>query len=163
MHQGRTQCQLAKSVEEKRPSVTFSGADQTKNRGRTGRRFRRLIFFKKKIIKPAKKPRMSTRTATSLKSNICPDGTDSSFAQQRPSGRFDALIDMGNPMKGINILPFLRRSLEGRALKAMGPFEVLELSRTICEEAAPRRWPRKVIFKARSYLCYILPPHLLTR
>jgi hypothetical protein len=27
----------------------------------------------------------------------------------RPSGRFDALVDMGNPMKGINLFPYLRR------------------------------------------------------
>ena len=31
----------------------------------------------------------------------------------RPSGRFDALVDMGNPMKGINLFPYLRRRVEG--------------------------------------------------
>jgi hypothetical protein len=62
----------------------------------------------------------------------------------RPSGRFDAFVDMGNPMKGINLFPYLRRRVEGRALRAMGPCEGLELSRTVCEAAAPRRWPREV-------------------
>ena len=61
-----------------------------------------------------------------------------------PSGRFDALVDMGNPMKGINLFPYLRRRVEGRALKAMGPLEVLELSRTVCEAAVPQRWPHEV-------------------
>ena len=63
----------------------------------------------------------------------------------RPSGRFDAFVDMGNPMKGINLFPYLRRRVEGRALRAMGPFEALELSRTVCETVAPRRWPREVL------------------
>ena len=62
----------------------------------------------------------------------------------RPSGRFDALVDMGNPMKGINLFPYLRRRVEGRALGAMGPTTVLELSRTVREAALPRRWPREV-------------------
>jgi hypothetical protein len=62
----------------------------------------------------------------------------------RPSGRFDALVDMGNPMKGINLFPYLRRRVEGRALGAMGPDAVLELSRTVREAAMPRRWPREV-------------------
>ncbi len=61
-----------------------------------------------------------------------------------PSGRFDAIIDMGNPMKGVNLLPYLRRGLEGRALKAMGPATALELSRTVFEDVVPRRWPREV-------------------
>ena len=62
----------------------------------------------------------------------------------RPSGRFDALVDMGNPMKGINLFPYLRRRVEGRALGALGPAAVLELSRTVREAALPRRWPREV-------------------
>ena len=62
----------------------------------------------------------------------------------RPSGRFDALVDMGNPMKGTNLFPYLRRRVEGRALGAMGPAAVLELSRTVREAAMPRRWPREV-------------------
>jgi hypothetical protein len=62
----------------------------------------------------------------------------------RPSGRFDALVDMGNPMKGINLFPYLRRRVEGRALGAMGPAAVLELSRTVREAVLPRRWPREV-------------------
>ena len=62
----------------------------------------------------------------------------------RPSGRFDALVDMGNPMKGINLFPYLRRRVEGRALGAIGPTTVLELSRTVREAAMPRRWPREV-------------------
>ena len=62
----------------------------------------------------------------------------------RPSGRFDALVDMGNPMKGINLFPYLRRHVEGRALRAVGPSASLELSRTVCEAALPRRWPREV-------------------
>ncbi len=62
----------------------------------------------------------------------------------RPSGRFDALVDMGNPMKGINLFPYLRRRVEGRALGAIGPTVVLELSRTVREAVMPRRWPREV-------------------
>ena len=64
----------------------------------------------------------------------------------RPSGRFDALVDMGNPMKGINLFPYLRRRVEGRALRAVGPAASLELSRTVSEAALPRRWPREVSF-----------------
>jgi hypothetical protein len=61
-----------------------------------------------------------------------------------PSGRFDALVDMGNPMKGINLFPYLRRRQEGRALRAMGPAVSLELCRTVAESKLPRRWPREV-------------------
>ncbi len=60
------------------------------------------------------------------------------------SGRFDTLVDMGNPMKGINLFPYLRRRVEGRALGALGPAAALELSRTVREAATPRRWPREV-------------------
>jgi hypothetical protein len=63
----------------------------------------------------------------------------------RPSGRFDALVDMGNPMKGINLFPYLRRHVEGRALRAVGPAASLELSRTVSEAVLPRRWPRQVL------------------
>ena len=63
----------------------------------------------------------------------------------RPSGRFDALVDMGNPMKGINLFPYLQRRVEGRALAAIGPAAVLELPRTVRELAVPRRWPREVV------------------
>jgi hypothetical protein len=62
----------------------------------------------------------------------------------RPSGRFDAFVDMGNPMKGINLFPYLQRRVEGLALGALGPAAVLELSRTVCEAAMPQRWPREV-------------------
>jgi hypothetical protein len=62
----------------------------------------------------------------------------------RPSGRFDALVDMGNPMKGIIIFPFLQRRVEGRALRAMAPAPSLELCRTVAEAVLPRRWPHEV-------------------
>ncbi len=58
----------------------------------------------------------------------------------RPSGRFDAFVDMGNPMKGINLFPYLERRLEGRALFAVGPAAELELARTVSDEGGPRRW-----------------------
>jgi hypothetical protein len=61
-----------------------------------------------------------------------------------PSGRFDALVDMGNPMKGVIIFPFLQRRVEGRALRAMAPASSLELCRTVAEAVVPRRWPRDV-------------------
>ncbi len=64
----------------------------------------------------------------------------------RPSGRFDALVDMGNPMKGVNLFPYLKRRVEGRSLKAMGPVASLELSRTVCEVVLPRRWPLEVCY-----------------
>ncbi len=71
----------------------------------------------------------------------------------RPSGRFDAFVDMGNPMKGINLFPYLRRCVEGRALAAMGPAAVFELSRTIREAARPRRWPREVFLSVSVFIC----------
>ena len=64
---------------------------------------------------------------------------------ERPSGRFDALVDMGNPMTGINLFPHLQRRVEGRALAAIGPAAVLELPRTVRELAVPRRWPCEVV------------------
>ena len=71
----------------------------------------------------------------------------------RPSGRFDALVDMGNPMKGIILFPYLRRRVEGRAMGAMGPAAVLELSRTVREAAMPRRWPRDVCISRCLLIC----------
>ena len=62
----------------------------------------------------------------------------------RPSGRFDALVDMGNPMKGVILFPYLQRRVEGRALRAMAPAASLELCRTVAEAVVPRRWPREV-------------------
>ena len=62
----------------------------------------------------------------------------------RPSGRFDALVDMGNPMKGIILFPYLQRREDGRALRAMAPAPSLELCRTVAEVVLPRRWPREV-------------------
>ena len=73
----------------------------------------------------------------------------------RPSGRFDALVDMGNPMKGINMFPYLRRRQEGRALRAVGPAVSLELSRTVCEAVLPRRWPREVCLRLK-FLFHII-------
>jgi hypothetical protein len=74
----------------------------------------------------------------------------------RPSGRFDALVDMGNPMKGINLFPYLRRRVEGRALGALGPTRDLELSRTAREAAIPRRWPREVFHVIFFFdICYV--------
>ena len=61
-----------------------------------------------------------------------------------PSGRFDAFVDLGNPMKGVNVLPYLQRYREGRALRAVGPSGLLELSRTVGEVAYPARWPHEV-------------------
>ena len=74
-------------------------------------------------------------------------------ALARPSGRFDSLVDMGNPMKGINLFPYLRRRVEGRAVGAMGPVLVLELSRTVREATLPRRWPREVFDVFFSFVC----------
>ena len=71
---------------------------------------------------------------------------------EHPSGRFDDLIDMGNPMKGINLFPYLRRHAEGRALGALGPAAVLELSRTVREAVMPRRWPREVFFISMQFM-----------
>jgi hypothetical protein len=61
-----------------------------------------------------------------------------------PSGRFDALIDMGNPLKGVVVFPFLSRYKEGRALRAMGPAECLEMSRTAGEHGTKWQWPQTV-------------------
>jgi len=71
------------------------------------------------------------------------------------SGRFGALIAAS---KGGNILfPFLRRRIEGRALRATGPsielmpsadgesqVLVVTLSGTVVEVVDPPRWPREV-------------------
>ena len=62
----------------------------------------------------------------------------------RPSGRFDALVDMGNPVKGVILFPYLQRRVEGRALRAMAPAASLELCRTVAEAVVPRRWPGEV-------------------
>ncbi len=51
-----------------------------------------------------------------------------------PSGRFDALVDMGNPLKGIAVFPFLSRFKEGRAFRAVGPAAEIE----ICRICAPQ-------------------------
>jgi hypothetical protein len=64
-----------------------------------------------------------------------------------PSGRFDALVDMGNPMKGVILFPYLQRRIEGRALRAMAPAESLELCRTVAESVVPRRWLREVRYQ----------------
>ena len=72
-----------------------------------------------------------------------------------PSGRFDALVDMGNPMKGINLFPDLRRRVEGRALGALGPTTVLELSRTVREAVMPRRWPREVFHIVLHFMRFV--------
>jgi hypothetical protein len=69
-----------------------------------------------------------------------------------PSGRFDALVDMGNPMKGVILFPYLRRRVEGRALRAMAPAELFELCRTVAEAALPRRWPHEVYFNTALLL-----------
>ena len=61
-----------------------------------------------------------------------------------PSGRLDAFVDLGNPMKGVNLFPYLQRYREGRALRAVGPSEWLELSRTAAEVTRPARWPHEV-------------------
>ena len=61
-----------------------------------------------------------------------------------PSGRLDAFVDIGNPMKGTNLFPYLRRRTDGRALKAVAPAPELELCRTVCASARPARWPYEV-------------------
>ncbi len=71
------------------------------------------------------------------------------------SGRFDALVDMGNPMKGINLFPYLRRRVEGRALGALGPTTVLELSRTVRDAVMPRRWPREVFHIVLHFMRFV--------
>ncbi len=73
----------------------------------------------------------------------------------RPSGRFDSFVDMGNPKKGINLFPYLRRRVEGRALGALGPSAVLELSRSVREAAIPRRWPHEVVHVACLFVCIV--------
>jgi hypothetical protein len=70
-------------------------------------------------------------------------GTTSTPGTLSPS-RFDALVDMGNPMKGVILFPYLQRHIEGRALRAVAPAAALELCRTVAEVVVPRRWPREV-------------------
>jgi hypothetical protein len=71
-----------------------------------------------------------------------------------PSGRFDALVDMGNSMKGVILFPYLQRRVEGRALCAMAPAASLELCRTVAEAVVPRRWPREVCCECLIFLIY---------
>ena len=52
--------------------------------------------------------------------------------------RFPEIIDMG---KGCNILPYVTRVVEGRALGAVGPFCMEEMCRTVREPVLPPRWP----------------------
>ena len=59
-----------------------------------------------------------------------------------PSGRFEDFFDVVKP--GNLLFPFLRRRVEGRALRAMAPAASLELCRTVAEAVVPRRWPREV-------------------
>jgi hypothetical protein len=68
---------------------------------------------------------------------------DRTERQMNPSGRFDALVDMGNPLKGIVVFPFLSRYKEGRALRAMGPAVLLEMSRTVGELGTAWRWVQR--------------------
>jgi hypothetical protein len=82
-------------------------------------------------------------------SRHCTSSVSTAASVAALSGRFDDLVDMGNPMKGINLFPYLRRRQEGRALRAMSPVALLELSRTVSEAVLPRRWPREVF----SLLC----------
>ncbi len=90
---------------------------------------------------------------TRYRAAVAPVDTPAPLA--RASGRFDSFVDMGNPMKGINIFPYLRRRVEGRALGALGPAAVLELSRTVREAALPRRWPREVVHVVCSFICVV--------
>ncbi len=69
-----------------------------------------------------------------------------------PSGRFDALVDMGNPLKGIVIFPFLSRRKEGRAMRAVGPAALVEISRTAGEKNTAWRWPRDLVLIIRFHL-----------
>ena len=77
---------------------------------------------------------------------------------QWTSGRFEELVAM---TKGRNLLfPYLRRCLEGRALRAVGPLievvpaasdggspsVVVILSGIVSEVVDPPRWPREVFF-----------------
>ena len=73
-----------------------------------------------------------------------------------PSGRFDALVDMGNPMKGVILFPYLQRRVEGRALRAVAPAATLELCRTVAEAVVPRRWPREVCCRETMNVCFVL-------
>ncbi len=104
----------------------------------------------------------SRRTADAPVNNLAPLARPPTHVDAaplpRPTGRFDASVDMGNPMKGINLFPYLRRHVEGRALAAMGPTAVLELSRTVREVATPRRWPREVFIVNDFfiYMCFFL-------
>jgi hypothetical protein len=64
---------------------------------------------------------------------------------------------MGNPRKGMNVLPYLQRRREGRALRAVGPSALLELSRTVGEITRPARWPFEVAtFIILSLLHYMI-------
>ncbi len=125
-----------------------------------------IFFKKKKKLKLAQTPaahnnmshatRRRTANVTVAAPVAAPILVTAATPLARPSGRFDALVDMGNPMKGINLFPYLRRRVEGRAVGAMGPVLVLELSRTVREAALPRRWPREVFHVFSLFVCTLL-------
>lgn len=105
---------------------------------------------------------MSTRyRADSHRTTADPDS--SGLSGFRPSGRFDALVDLGNPMKGINLFPYLLCCVEGRPLAALNPRHCEEICRTVCENTTPKRWlsdqvrSSSIIVKPRVRKCPICP------
>ena len=78
---------------------------------------------------------MSTRRRQTGEADLATSGLS-----MRPSGRFDALVDLGNPMKGVNLFPYLLCCVEGRPLAALNPRQREEICRTVCEDATPKRW-----------------------
>ncbi len=88
--------------------------------------------------------------------------------QTIPSGRLEAL---GPILNRNNLLfPYLRRRVEGRALRAVGPATeemptsdggsqtVITLSGAVAQVVHPPRWPREV--RVPRYFVLLLPPLL---
>ncbi len=85
--------------------------------------------------------------------------------QTMASGRFETLAEI---LSRDNLLfPFLRRRMEGRALRAVGPpteevptsdggsRAVITLSGAVAQEADPPRWPREVFHVFFSFICAV--------
>ena len=85
--------------------------------------------------------------------------------QTMASSRFETL---GEILTRDNLLfPFLRRCMEGRALRAVGPpteevpisdggsRAVITLSGAVAQEVDPPRWPREVCHVFSSFICAV--------
>ena len=87
------------------------------------------------------------------------------FRQTVASGRFETMGDILNRNK--LLFPLLRRCMEGRALRAVGPpteevptsdggsRAVITLSGAVAQEVDPPRWPREVCYVFSLFMRFV--------